>query len=139
MLRNALSCIFASFLIVLLTPFINKPDSLRDLTTFIISSISSFEIINVVTADAKIFFSIPASATDAAAVNSNGIKALLANDLSTFFAKGKPVFNNGPRSVPKYPPNCTILDSLHWLSNYVLKLYEILKLVYWLIIIYAEN
>ena len=87
----------------------------------------------------RFFFSILVSATDAAAVNSNGIKALLANDLSTFFVKGKPVFNNGPRSVPKYRPNCTILDSLHWLLNYLLKLYETLKLVYWLIIIYAEN
>ena len=46
-----------------------------------------------------------------AAVNPNDIKILLANGLSTFFIKGKPVFNNGPRSIPKNPPNCTILDN----------------------------
>ena len=30
-----------------ITPFVNKPDSARDLTISVISSISSFEIINV--------------------------------------------------------------------------------------------
>ena len=48
MLRNPPFCSFASFLIVSLTPFINKPDSLRDLTIFMISSISLFEIIYVI-------------------------------------------------------------------------------------------
>ena len=31
--------------------------------------------------------------------------------LSTFLIKGKPVFSNGPISLPKNPLNCTILDS----------------------------
>ena len=37
---------------------------------------SSFDIINTVFIDAKIFLCIPASAVDAAAVNPNGIKTL---------------------------------------------------------------
>ena len=41
----------ASFLNVSLIPFINNPDSSRDLTIFIISSISSFENGNAVIPD----------------------------------------------------------------------------------------
>ena len=67
---------FASFLVVLLTPFINKPDSSRDLTIFIISFISSFEIINVVTPDPDMVLSIVASVAAVATVNPNGIKML---------------------------------------------------------------
>ena len=61
------------------------------------SFISSFEIIKAVVAEPSIFFCIPASAADAAAVNPNGIKTLLANGLITFFINGNLVFNNGPR------------------------------------------
>ena len=46
--RNTPFYCFASFLIVLLTLFIFKPDSSRHVTIFIISLISLFEIINVV-------------------------------------------------------------------------------------------
>ena len=46
-----------------------------------------------------------------AAVNPSDTKALLVNGLSTFLIKDKPVFSNGPRSVPKNPPNCTILGN----------------------------
>ena len=60
---------FASFLIVSLTPFINKPESSRDLTIFIISSIFSFKIINVVAPNPKICFWIAVSVADAGAVN----------------------------------------------------------------------
>ena len=42
-------------------------------------SISSFDIINVGVPDPIIFLCIPASTADAAAVNPNGIKTLLAN------------------------------------------------------------
>ena len=56
-----------------------------------ISFISTFEIINVVILDTKIFFLKAASVTVAAAVNPNGIKTLLANSVNTFFLKGKPV------------------------------------------------
>ena len=48
LLRNPLFCFFVSFLIVSLTPSNNNTESSRDLTIFIVSSISSFDIINVV-------------------------------------------------------------------------------------------
>ena len=75
-----------------------------------ISFFSSFEIINVVQADPKVFFRIAASFADNAAVHPNGIKILLAsNGLSTFFIKGKPSFSNGPKILPKNHPDCPIL------------------------------
>ena len=49
--RNPLFCSFVSFLIVSLIPFTNNLDYTSDLTTFIISTISSFEIINAVVPD----------------------------------------------------------------------------------------
>ena len=103
MLRNLPPCSFASFLIVWLTPFINKPNSIRDLTIFMISPISSFKIIiiNII----KI-------------INIINVCTLwwcywmlLANDLSTFFIKGKPIFSNGPKSPPRNPPDCTVLET----------------------------
>ena len=60
--------------------------------------------------DPKFFLCIPASAADAAAVNHKGTKALLANGLITFLINGNPVFSNGPRSLPRHPPNCIVLD-----------------------------
>ena len=72
--RNAPFCYFASFLVVSLTRFINKPDSSSDLTVFIISFNSSFEIITVVTPDPNIFSLIAAYAADADAVNPNDTK-----------------------------------------------------------------
>ena len=45
------------------------------------SSIPSFNVISIVVPDSKIFLCIPASSADAAAVNSSGIKRLLANGL----------------------------------------------------------
>ena len=53
---------------------------------------------------------IPASNADAAAVNPNGIKTLLANGLITFFINGIGLFNNGSRSLPGNP-DCIILDN----------------------------
>ena len=102
---------FASFLIVSITPFINKLNSSRDLTICIISSTSSFEIIDVAIPDPKTYLCTPASTADAATINPNGIKTLLANGVSTFFINGKLVFSNGPRSLPRNPPDCTILGS----------------------------
>ena len=106
--RNSPFCSFASFLIVLITPFINKPDSSSHLTIFIISFIFSLEITNAVLAVPNNFSLIAASASDAAAVNPNGNKTLLGNGLSTFPIKGNPVFSNGPKSLPKGPPGCLI-------------------------------
>ena len=74
------------------------------------SSISSFEIISVAVPEPSIFLCIPVSAVDAVAVNPNGIKTLLANGLTTFFFNGNPVFSNGPRSLPRNPLDCIILD-----------------------------
>ena len=83
-------CSFASFSIVSLTPFINKPGSLRDLTIFKISFISSFEIISVVMPDPKNFFLTVASGVDVVFVYPNGIRTLSASGMSTFFIKGSP-------------------------------------------------
>ena len=76
-----------------------------------ISSIYSFEIINVLIPEPPIFFSIAAFVAAAAAANPNGIKTLLANGLSTFFIDGNPVFSDGPRSLPRNPSDCTFLGS----------------------------
>ena len=48
-----------SFWIASLTPFNNKPEYLRDLSIFIISSISSFDIISAVVPDPKTFYVFP--------------------------------------------------------------------------------
>ena len=47
-------------------------------------SISLFDIISVVSPDPNIFWCIPASAADAAAVNPKGIKTVSANGLIAF-------------------------------------------------------
>ena len=57
------------------------------------------------------FLCIPASATDAAAVNPKEIKSLFANGLITFFINGTPVFSNGPSNLPRNPPDCIIVDN----------------------------
>ena len=74
------------------------------------SCTSSFDIISVVVPDHKISLCLPASDANAAVVNPNGIKTLLANDLITFFINGSPVFNNGPRNLPRNSVDCIILD-----------------------------
>ena len=57
------------------------------------------------------FLCIPASAADAASVNPNSIKTLLANSLITFFINGGLAFNNGPINLPRNPLYCIILDN----------------------------
>ena len=92
-MRNPLFCSFASFLIVSLTTFINKPDSSKGLIIFIISFNSSFEIVNFVVYEAKskrlpdprIFLWIAASVADAAAVNPNDIKLIVLFYATEFF------------------------------------------------------
>ena len=59
------------------------------------------------------------SAADADAVNLNGIKSLLADDLSTFFIKGKTVSSNGSKSLSKNPTDCPIL-SKRVFDNFIL-------------------
>ena len=85
-------------------------ESSRAWIIFITSFISSFEIIKVVLPDPNIFLCIPASASDAAAVNPKGIKTFSANGLITFFLNGNPIFNNGPSNLPKKPPDWIILE-----------------------------
>ena len=51
------------------------------------------------------------SATHAAAVNLNGIKALLDNGLSIFFINGNPDLSHGPRSLPRHLHDHTILGT----------------------------
>ena len=63
-------------------------------------SISAFEIINAVVPDPYIFFWIAASAADIPAGNSNGIKTLLANEVSALFI-GKPAVIKGLRKSRK--------------------------------------
>ena len=107
--RNPHFCSFASFLIVSLKLFINKPDSSRDLIIFMKSFISLLEIIMSYYQIQTRCIKIAASIADAAAVDPNGSKTLLANGLCTFPIKGNPVFSNDPKSLPKNPPNCPIL------------------------------
>ena len=113
MVRNPHFSFFCSFFIALLTPFIIKPISSRDLTIYFLSPLSSFEIINVIVLEPRIFLRILASvsaATAAVTVNPSGIKTLLANGLSTFFSNSKPSFNNGPKILPTNLPVCPIYD-----------------------------
>ena len=85
------------------------------------SFISSFDIISIVLLceaeeeewqwpDPKICLCISVSAADATAVNPKGIKTLFANRLIKFFISGNPVFSYGPRSLPRDPTDCIILD-----------------------------
>ena len=98
-----------------------------------ISFISSLQIINVVTPDPNILLWIAASVADVTAVNPNGIKTLSANGIFPF--KDNPVFSNGPKSLPKNPPDFPILCK--WVfDNFILaeklfaKALRALKLVY---------
>ena len=76
-----------------------------------ISSISSFKISNVVMSDPKSLFWINTSVADAAAVNPNGTKTLLANGVSTFFINGQVTFLNGARKLS----NSEIIEERNWL------------------------
>ena len=84
---------------------------MEDIVILMASHISSFEIMNVVIPDLKTYFWIVASVADAAAVVHNDIKILLANSFRSFSIKGKLVFDNSPRSLPRSPPTCTILGN----------------------------
>ena len=84
-----------------------------------ILSTSLFEINSEVSRDPKNCFSTAAFVTDGAAFNGNSIKTTLGNGLSTFFLKGKPVFSNDPRNLPKNLPDCPILDNLVF-DNFIL-------------------
>ena len=65
------------------------------------SLISLLEIINIVLPHANIFGWIVASVAYAAVVNPKGFKTFSASSVTTYFNKGKPVFSNGPKSLPE--------------------------------------
>ena len=69
-----------------------------------ISFKSLFENIRDVVPDPKFLLNSCIGA-DAATVNPERNKTFLTNGLSAFPIKGKPVFSNGPRSLPVNPPN----------------------------------
>ena len=75
------------------------------------SSASLFDIISVVFPDPTNFLCKPASSADAAAVNTKGIKTLLAIGLITFFVNGYPLFSNGLSNLLRNPPDCIIFDN----------------------------
>ena len=54
-LRNPTFCYFVPFSFVSVAPFVNNPDSSTVLTNFMMSSIFSLEIINVVFPDPRMF------------------------------------------------------------------------------------
>ena len=84
-----------------------------------ISSISSFKIINVLIPESKNFIWITLLVADVAAFNPNGIKTFLANGLSISFVKGKPVCRIGHRNLPEIPPHIPIL--WNWVfDNFIL-------------------
>ena len=68
-------------------------------------------MISVVFPDPDIFLCIPASAADAAAVNPEGINALLANGVIIFIINGNPVFNKEPSNLPINHPDIIIFDN----------------------------
>ena len=81
--------------------------------------ISLFESDHVVVFNPKNLYLIAASVANAAAFNSNHIKILLANGLSTFFIKSKLLLYNGLESLPKNPPDCPSFCS--WVfDNFIL-------------------
>ena len=55
------------------------------------------------------FFCIPASAADAAAVNHKGIKTFLAKGLIIFLISSNPILSKKKR-LPKITPDCIVLD-----------------------------
>ena len=84
-----------------------------------ISFISSLEIIVIVIPDPNTFLWIAVSVADAAAVNSDGIKTLLASGLRIFIIESDQVFSNGPKILTKNSPDCHILSN--WVfDNFIL-------------------
>ena len=103
MSRNPTFDYFVSFLNVLLTPFINKIDSLRDFISFHLSFHLSFEVINVVMSDQTNFIWKAASLAEGAAVNPNDIRTLLVNGVNTFFINDKLNLSKWARKLNKRP------------------------------------
>ena len=91
-----------------MTPFNNNPESSRDFTILIRSSMSLFDIISVVFQDPNIFYVFLHLLLMLLQLILN---TLLANGLITFDINGYQVFSNGPNNLPKSPPDCIILEN----------------------------
>ena len=112
-LRNPPFCSFASFTILLLTYFINKPDSSIDL---IISEYLSFLcskslmlFSSLTPEDGKLIYVDVKLRYVGAYLIQTFQQTLLANGLSTSPIKSNLVFSNCSKSLPKNPPDCYIL------------------------------
>ena len=92
-LRNSQFFSFALFSIALQTPFNNKLDSSKDLANYF-DDILHLVIWNYQFCSSKVMNFLLNSCVfaEVVAVNSNGIKTLLANGLSTFLICSDPVF-----------------------------------------------
>ena len=99
-LRNQHSYSFASFLIILVGPFNRLFESSKALTIFKISFISSFEIVKDAIQEPCIFFSIPASIAEEAAVIPNGAKICFAIGAATFINGPASILNNATKKAP---------------------------------------
>ena len=104
---------FCFVFIVLKKPFIYKERFFKNLNYFhdiIYFFIRSYAVCFAKSErrvpDSNIFLWIVASVADATDVNPNGIETLLANGVSTFPIKSKPVFTNGPKSLRKSLLDC---------------------------------
>ena len=93
---------FVSFSIVLVIPFNKKIESSRAWTVFIMSFISSFEIIKVVVPEPCIFFWIPASVAEAAAAIPYAAKILFAYGTATFINGPTFALSNEPKNLPDW-------------------------------------
>ena len=94
-LRNQHSYSFASFLIVSVGPFNRLFESSKALTI-----ISSFEIVKDAIQEPCIFFSIPASIAEEAAVIPNGAKICFAIGTATFINGPASILNNATKKAP---------------------------------------
>ena len=94
-------CYFVFLSVLWVLSSVNKPESSRVLTIFVISSTSSSDILNTAIPERKTSLCIPASAADSVAVYPDGVKAILDNVWSTFFINGNPNFIDGLRSLAK--------------------------------------
>ena len=87
----------------------------------------------------RVFLCIPSSAVDAAAVNPNGTKTLVANGLITLFISSNPVHSNRPKGPPDsiILGNC-VFDNLISVDVYLAKALQRFAIVYYLIIVHEE-
>ena len=94
---------------------------LRDLAVFRISSIFSFDILTCIVPDPRIIYKTLPSASDAAAVNLNGINKLLAHGVSTVFIVYI-TFIDGTRILQK-----NMVSLLFWTVKFLIMLCSLIN------------